>query len=223
MASESKLILNNPALFVKEICPAHIVLDCDGTLYPNISKARADFMAHMLPFISKWFDLPLSEAANKLHALMESHHTESEIAACLLTGIPEEILNREVIDKMNIEDLLDERTRPWSSLSEIDVPITVLTNNSSYFANRIVKKLNLPIKEIIGESEAGFVRKPDIEIYKIAQNTSTGESKPVLYFDDNLSSINSAASLGWVGVLTAYKSTLIHSSQEETDVPTLLL
>ncbi len=206
---------------INEIQPANIVLDCDGTLYRDIEAAREDFMSYLRPFIANRYSIPIIDSFEKIESLMTLHKTESEIAACLLDGIPEEDLNVEVIDQMNIDNLVDTRSRAWSLLSNFNIPITILTNNSSHFASRIIDSLGIHPANIIGESEANFIRKPDARIYALTEKMLGANAYPVIYFDDSPLCIEAGNKVGWIGVLTSFSSDVSWGSS--TDTRTLFL
>ncbi len=200
----------DPALRISELIsehsPEYIVLDCDGTLYPDIMKAREVFYETLYAFLLKKYGFETEHAKDFIRIQKEKFNTVSEIAACLLSGVDEEEFNREVIAPMDLDMLGIGESSPWKVLSQYDIPLIIFTNNSSYFASRIASRVGVVncVKRIFGESELGFVRKPSAEVFEVVSR-SLPQASRVLFFDDDTACIEMGKGFGWKSVHTFFE------------------
>jgi len=192
---------------VQKYNPNYIVLDCDGTLYPNIVEARKVFYESLHGFFYRKFGYSQQDTDLYLEKQKEKYTTVSEIAACLLSGIDETEFNEEVIRPMNLENLGIDVLSPWSKLKEYKIPLIIFTNNSSFFASLIASKVGIigNVERIFGESELNFIRKPAKEVFRVVANSLPAGSR-ILFFDDDISCIKMGDKIGWNSVYTKYSS-----------------
>lgn len=185
--------------------PTHIVLDCDGTLYPNISEARRIFNNLLDEFFLKKFGYSKEETAKFVNENKVKFNTVSEIAACILGGIDAKMFTEGVIKQIPVETLGIKDSLRWVGLLKYSLPLVIFTNNSSEFAFRIAEAIGISknVERIFGEVELGFVRKPDISAYKIVSDF-LGSGARVLYFDDSNDCLVSGKKMGWVSILSIF-------------------
>ncbi len=191
--------------FIERYNPQYIIIDCDGTLYPNIFEARSVFYESLYNFFSKKFNYSRKNTDIFLREQKEKYGTVSEIAACLLSGIDEVEFNTEVIESMDLEDLDIGTSSPWCILLEYNIPIIIFTNNSSFFASLIARKVGIihNVEHIFGESELHFVRKPSKEVFKVVTNFLPKDSR-ILFFDDDELCVKMGNNFGWKSVQVVY-------------------
>lgn len=184
--------------------PTHIVLDCDGTLYPNIFEARRIFNNLLDEFFLKKFGYTKEETDNFINENKVKFNTVSEVAACILGGVDEKIFTEAVVNQIPL-DILGIENSKWVGLLKYSLPLAIFTNNSSEFAFRIAEAIGISknVKRIFGEVELDFLRKPDILAYKIVSDFLGNEAN-VLYFDDNNECLVSGKKIGWISILSIF-------------------
>ena len=196
--------------------PTHVVLDCDGTLYPNILKARRIFDDLLSKFLFNKFGYTKEEADKFISKNKIKFNTESEIGACILSGIDNEEFIENVIKLIPLDFLGIKDSLIWTNLLKYKLPLIIFTNNSSEFALRIVEKIGISenIKHIFGEIELRFLRKPDFKAYNVVSNF-LGNNVRVIYFDDNENCLDSGKRSGWITVLTVFGDHLTNTTNAD--------
>ena len=193
--------------------PECVVLDCDGTLYPEIGTAREIFNDLLSEYLKNKFKYSRRQVLRFLSDNKLRFSTVSEIAACLLWGIDENELNKNVIEKMPLERIGIKRAFEWHRILKHDVPIIIFTNNSSFFARLIAKRLGIfeGVSKIFGEKELSCKRKPEIETF--GRIVSFLEDKNnILYFDDDDSCLSVGKKLGWHAVKPIFGNSIVDMS-----------
>ena len=188
--------------------PDYIVLDCDGTLYPDIFAVKKDFDQLLSSYLQTKFNYSSDQCNEFIASNKIKFHTVSEIAACLQAGIDEQEFNEQVISKISLNTIGINTSFNWQSISE-EIPIIIFTNNSSYFAHRIAIELGIDTRiiKIFGETELYYYRKPDKRCFETVDSFIGGNAK-VLYFDDDISCLTTSKEFGWNTVLPVYKTLL---------------
>ncbi|MDO8609270.1 MAG: methyltransferase domain-containing protein [bacterium] len=193
--------------FIKIHNPDYIVLDCDGTLYPEIGNARTLFIKILINYLRDKFKYTEAQAFDFVSNNKTKFCTESEIGACLLAGINEDEFNQEVLKKIPLDSIGIERAFDWQKILKYNIPIIIFTNNSSFFADLIVKKIGIAsdVIKIFGEKELDYKRKPDVKTFEKV-TAFIGDKTRVLYFDDNNLCLAIGKKMGWNTVKPLFKN-----------------
>jgi len=201
----NRVVSDQIAELIETLKPDYIVLDCDGTLYPNIMEARSAFYESLYGYFLRKFGYTKELTDLCLLKNKSKYDTVSEIAACLQSGINEVEFNKEVIEPMNLRNLGIQEPSPWQILAGYKIPVIIFTNNSSFFASLIAKKVGISncVIQIFGESELAFIRKPASEAFKHIANAIPKDTR-VLYFDDDAICLETGQLFGWKSIQTFY-------------------
>lgn len=185
--------------------PTHIIIDCDGTLYPDIEAARKEFNNLLYVFLQNKFGYSKKEADNFISENKKKFNTVSEIAACFLAGIDEVEFNKYVLKPIQLNNLGVHRSGVWRELLEYNIPVILFTNNSSYFALCVAKEIGFykKVASVFGEVELSFLRKPDAKTFDTVSDFISKDSR-VLYFDDDPYCITAGKKKGWESVLVTF-------------------
>lgn len=199
--------------FISKYKPDYVVLDCDGTLYPDINSVRVSFNGLLMDYLKNKFNFNELQAAEFVSNNKRKFDTESEIAACFQAGIDEDEFNIKVIEKIPLDSIGIEKSFEWKKITQQQIPIIIFTNNSSFFAHQIATKLGIisSVIKIFGEKELSYKRKPDIKSFEQVV-FFVGDNAKILYFDDDDSCLITAKKFGWNTVKPLYKNLVLEKN-----------
>ncbi|MDI6720926.1 MAG: HAD-IA family hydrolase [Candidatus Aenigmarchaeota archaeon] len=188
----------------------YAIFDNDGTLYRMPKEFPADVVGRMISFLSSRLDKPEHEIAAERKRLIEREGVSSTE---YVFGKEYEIEYDEFLKNTYLSVELekygicrDERLR--SMLEKISLPKSVLTNNPSEFARKILTSIGIEdmFEYIIGSREMNYQLKPRKEAFLNALEITGYDPEETIFIDDIPEFHIYAKELGITTVLVGQKA-----------------
>ena len=187
-----------------------ILFDNDGTLYRLLPEFKEEVIKIMVSFLSDKLQLPKEQIMEERKRLIKKYDVEStEFVFGKEYGIDyDEFVNKTYlsvpVEKYGIS--YDYRLR--ALLQNIALPKSILTNNPSPFAKKVVATLGIEdlFDNIIGSRELSSQPKPDVAAFKKAINITGYDPRKTAFVDDVPEFHRSAKLLGMTTILVGQKT-----------------
>jgi pyrimidine 5'-nucleotidase len=183
----------------------NLIFDNDGTLYKLKPKLKEDIVQSMVSYLSNKLSITEKKAASLRKKLIRKYGVEStEFVFGKEYDIPYEDFVKSTylsVDVRNRGITYDKKLRDL--LQKIKLPKSVLTNNPSEFARRILVSLGIEdlFENVIGSREIEYKLKPSPEAFLKAIEITGYNPKQTMFLDDIPQFLLTAKKLGMTTVL----------------------
>lgn len=175
------------------------VFDNDGTLYNDFGAGKK-FMEILLPYASNLLQIPIDTTEVEIARLKNKWATEFSILALAKEfKIDFSRMVKDTYLKLDLDQCgIYPDTETINTLSAIQAPKIVFTNNPSEFARYILDymKMSHLFIDFIGMEETNFHSKPDPRSYRTVETHHPGYER-IFFCDDSLKNLEIAHRLGW--------------------------
>lgn len=182
-----------------------IIFDNDGALYPLEQRFIDDIVNRMVRHLSTELKITECEVRTERERLMDKYDVQStEVVFAKEHGVDMSELIRHTYLAVGISEYGNgSKERLSEFLCDIDVPKSVLTNNPSQFACRVLNHLGVAdlFEHIIGSEELEYQLKPKVEAFYRALEITGYDSKTTLFVDDNPEFLVGAKEAGLITAL----------------------
>lgn len=186
-----------------------ILFDNDGTLY----KLRQDFfdavIENMLSYVSKKLNISEKKAINERKRLIEKYGVKStEYVFSKEYRLNRDDFVKDTYLSVNLGDYGIQYNKDLRGiLQNIKLPKSILTNNPSEFARKILTTLGIEdlFENIIGSKEMNYKLKPRKEAFLKTAEITGYDLEKTLYVDDIPEFLLAAKKLGISTVLVGAK------------------
>jgi len=183
----------------------NILFDNDDTLYRLNTQLRQALVAAFLVYASAKLGIPTDEVMPLRNRLFAKYGVD--YSAYLFEREYGILYNEFVRGTCMSVDLLRngvrEDPRLKSTLNGLDERMSILTNNYSEYASKVVMTLGVKHKfdRIIGAKEMGFAAKPDVRAFLRAVELTGYAPEATMFVDDKKEFLLPAKQLGMTTVL----------------------
>lgn len=182
----------------------NVIFDNDDTLYRLNDTLKRALVAAFLAYASMKFNIPGDEVMPERHRLFKKYGVDSSaylFAREYGIGYDEFVANTYLSvspDRCGIGR--DIRLR--GALCESNLKMSVLTNNYSEYARKVIKCLGIEerFEHVMGFRELGFVLKPDPRAFLRAARITGYDLRETLFVDDKAEFLRTAKGLGMTTV-----------------------
>lgn len=187
----------------------NLIFDNDGTLYKLKPEFKEDIIQSMVSYLSNKLDISEKEAASLREKLIRKYGVEStEFVLGKEYNIPYEDFVKSTYLSVNIRNrgiTYDKKLRDL--LQKIKLPKSVLTNNPSEFARKILGSLGIEdlFENVIGSREMEYKLKPSSEAFLKATEITGYDPKQTMFVDDVPQFHRAAKEIGMTTVLIGGK------------------
>jgi putative hydrolase of the HAD superfamily len=166
-----------------------VIFDNDGTLYQLERRFIDDIVKRMVWYLSNELQMTEDEVRAERKRLINMHGIQStEVVFAREYGLDMNELIRQTYLAVDISKYGNGfRERLNDFLCRISVPKSILTNNPSQFAYRVLSHLGVAdlFEHIIGSEELELQLKPRVEAFYRALEITGYNPKTTIFIDDN--------------------------------------
>jgi len=183
----------------------YIIFDNDGTLYQMGTGFKERVVGSMIKFLSRRIGIPERQVIEERKRLIEKYGVEStEFVFGVEYGINHSEFVRKTYLLVPIKDYgaINDR-KLQQMLQNIKPPKSILTNNPSEFARKIIRTLGVEqfFKHVIGSKEISYRLKPDKKAFLTTADITGCDLKRTVFIDDVPEFLYPAKELGMTTVL----------------------
>ena len=166
----------------------NLILDNDGTLYKLRSEFKKDIVQRMVSYLSDRLRISEKEVARLRKKLIKRYGVEStEFVFWKEYDIPyDEFVNSTYLSINLRKNGITYNKKLRDLLQKIKLPKSVLTNNPSEFARKVLSSLGIEnlFENIIGSRELEYKLKPSSEAFLKAIEFTGYDPKQTMFVDD---------------------------------------
>jgi pyrimidine 5'-nucleotidase len=183
----------------------NLILDNDGTLYKLEPKLREDIIQSMVSYLSNKLGISEKEAGSLRKRLIKKYDVEStEFVFEKEYNIPYDEFVKSTYLSVDVKNRgIKYNKKLRDLLQKIKLPKSVLTNNPSEFARKILGSLGVEelFENVIGSREIAYKLKPSSEAFLRAIEVTDYDPKKTMFVDDIPKFHCAAKELGMTTVL----------------------
>jgi len=183
----------------------NLILDNDGTLYKLEPKLKEDIIQSMVSYLSNKLGISEKEASSLRKRLIRKYGVEStEFVFEKEYNIPYDEFVKSTYLSVDVRSCgIKYNKQLRNLLQKIKLPKSVLTNNPSEFARKILGSLGVEelFENVIGSRELEYKLKPSSEAFLRAIEVTGYDPKQTMFVDDIPQFHRAAKELGMTTVL----------------------
>jgi pyrimidine 5'-nucleotidase len=183
----------------------NLILDNDGTLYKLEPKLKEDITQSMVSYLSNKLGISEKEASNLRKRLIKKYDVEStEFVFEKEYNIPYDEFVKSTYLSVDVRSCgIKYNKKLRNLLQKIKLPKSILTNNPSEFARKILGSLGVEelFENVIGSRELEYKLKPSSEAFLRAIEITGYDPKKTMFVDDIPQFHCAAKELGMTTVL----------------------